>query len=145
MKATRKLVSVLGMCLMVLAGTASQALAVGCPFGGTLGELGPNESLAELLQFEDMWVDVVGFVGDSSLDLVGVSIQDLDGRAIFRLGGVADCTARPPVDINVLRGNTRFDDAIIRCGFASVPDSLVYTIAITNIDPDRIPDECRNF
>jgi hypothetical protein len=130
--------------LTVLLGTASQVLAAGCPFVGVFEPLRAGQSVTDSVDFQNKSVEFVGFVGSPSLDLVGLSIIDVHGGAVFNREGGADCTARPPVDIGGAGFDDRFDVAVIRCGFLSVPDSLNFAIGIVNIDFEQIPDECIN-
>jgi hypothetical protein len=139
----KKAVACMAAGWMVL-GTSSQVLAAGCPFAGVFDPMSPGESVVDSVDFQNKSVEFVAFVGDASLDLVGLAITDVQGGAIFNREGSADCTARPPVSIAGAGFDDRFDDAVIRCGFLSVPDSLQFAIGIVNIDDEQIPDECRN-
>jgi hypothetical protein len=139
----KKAVACVAASLTVLLGTSSQVLAAGCPFAGVFEPLRAGESVTDSVDFQNKRVEFIGFVGDPSLDLVGLAITDVYGGAIFNREGNADCTARAPVNIGGAGFDDRFDDAVIRCGFASVPDSLQFAIGIVNIDDEQIPDECR--
>jgi len=94
-----------------------------------IGILYPGQSMIgdTSIGFRD--VDFRGFVGDASLDLVGVDVLDVTIDTTFAIESAAECTGRPSAPGNLV-GDSRFDDMIRFCGFLSVPESLIAAIGI---------------
>jgi len=101
-----------------------------CPLSLTFyGELYPGESVSDSSRFEFREVEFTAFVGSPSLDLVGVNVTDVTLDTTFAIDSAPECTGRPLVGGAVI-GDSRFDDAIRRCGAFSVPESLLGAIGI---------------
>jgi len=101
-----------------------------CPLSLTaIPEMFPGDVIRDDTRFGLRKVEFTAFVGDASLDLVGVDVTDVTFDTMFAIESAPECTGRPGVNGQVV-GDSRFDDVIRRCGFLSVPESLIGAIGI---------------
>jgi len=142
MKTISKITLGAGLLTAIAGASVPLARADSCNLSLTpFGELYAGEAVSDSTRAGRQRVDFVAFVGDASLDLVGTNVTDVTFGTKFAIQSAPTCTGSAFGDANVV-GDSRFDDAIVRCGFLSIPESLIGAIGVLGT-LDRDGETCK--